>query len=327
MKYRILSAIVLLSSIVLVPVCNAQIRSGAIASRLPSFQQIPGALAQISVGCGIWGVNQSGEIFFYDDVTHAWDRADQSGTVFIQVAAGSSSSVNDAWALDASHVAYSHVVRNSSDGSRSTSSWDALEWPHLVQIEADLNNVWGLDESGRIYRYLKNNPIRDTPSLIQIPGTLVQIASLGGNFQVQTWGLDSSHRIYKFHELVGGGGTFELVPGALIQIAVGQWVRPTEVWGINEAHQIYRFNEKTSSFEQVPGSLARIAVGIDGVWGLNDSDEIYQFKEESNSFARVPGNLRQIALAPGCDDGIWGINSKNEIYRMGVATDAMQLRH
>jgi hypothetical protein len=267
-------------------------------------------------------VNSSGQAFYYNDANHGWVGDDHSDVVFTQVVAGGSGSFNDSWALAASHVPYSHGVSNSSDGSRSVSSWDAMDWPHFAQISSDYNNVWGLDESNRIFRYMKYYR-----TFFQIPGSLVQIASLGGKFQVQAWGLDAAHHIYKFQDAVGGHGTFEPVSGELIEIAVGNTPRAIEVWGINSAHQIYRFNDKTRSFEQVPGALAKIAVGIDGVWGLNDSGDIYRFNASTNSFEQVPGNLKQIALASGCDDGVWGINGRNEVFRLSVATDAMQYQH
>lgn len=322
MQYRIPAILIILSPTFLASVSDAQSRSNARRSAAPTFQQMPGALTQISVGCGVWGVNSSGEAFYYNDASHGWIGDDRQSVAFSQIVAGGSGSFNDSWAIAASHVPYSHGVRNSSDGSRSTSSWDSMDWPHFVNIASDFWNVWGIDESNRVFRYMKGHG-----EFFQIPGSLVQIASIGGNFEVQAWGLDKANHIYKFHDAVGGHGTFEQVPGELIQIAVGNTPRAIEAWGINSAHQIYRYSYTTQSFEQVPGALATIAVGIAGVWGLNDSGEIYRFNASTNAFERVPGNLKQISLAPGCDDGVWGINSRNEVFKLSVATDAMQYQH
>ena len=41
------------------------------------------------------------------------------------------------------------------------------------------------------------------------------------------------------------------------------------------------FNPNSQLFEQIPGSLVQIAIGLgSGVWGINASNEIFKFFED-----------------------------------------------
>src|SRR5258708_2950872 len=126
MQYTIPGILIILSPMFLASVSDAQSRSNTRTSAAPTFQQMPGALTQISVSCGVWGVNSSGRAFYYNDVNHGWVGDDHSDVVFTRVVAGGSDSFNDSWGLSASHIPYNHGVRNSSDGSRSVISLDAM---------------------------------------------------------------------------------------------------------------------------------------------------------------------------------------------------------
>jgi hypothetical protein len=55
----------------------------------------------------------------------------------------------------------------------------------------------------------------------------------------------------------------------------------TDVWGVNASNEIFRFNPNSQLFEQIPGSLVQIAIGLgSGVWGINASNEIFKFFED-----------------------------------------------
>ena len=65
--------------------------------------------------------------------------------------------------------------------------------------------------------------------------------------------------------------------------------------------------------DHVPGSLAQIAVGVDGdFWGLNSASSIYHYAQ-SGFWTQVSGQLAHIAV--GSAGAVYGINSSGGAFR------------
>jgi len=101
---------------------------------------------------------------------------------------------------------------------------------------------------------------------------------------------------------------FQNVPGTLASIAVGG---DGSVWGIAPDSSVWRFTAG-GQFQNVPGKLASIAVGADGsVWGLSSDSRIWQFT--GGKFQNVPGTLASIAV--GNANAVWGIAPDSSVWQ------------
>jgi hypothetical protein len=193
----------------------------------------------------------------------------------------------------------------------------------LVQIAAGGASVWALASNGNPYIF-KTNKFVLANSI-----SLTQIAVGGGNvFQADAvWGLDSSGLIYRALKS-GTTWAFSQVPGILDLIAVGAGnqdnCHPYEVWGLNPSAQIYRYNFCGQSFEQVPGTLATLAVGGGGVWGINGSGTSFRFSFGTLLFdGSFGGPFTQITVGP---NGVWAIDSRSNLRQYNNQSDFLDRR-
>ena len=181
----------------------------------------------------------------------------------------------------------------------------------LVQVAAGGGSVWALSNTGSHPYVYQGGQFVLANSI-----ALAQIAVGGGNaFQADTvWGLDSSGNIYKAAK-TAGAWVFTQVPGVLKQIVVGPGYQdkchPYEVWGFDLSTQIFRYDFCGKTFNQVPGSLSRIALGGGDMWGINLNGGIFRYDFTTGGFDQLPGVLTQITVGP---DGFWGLYS-GQIYQ------------
>jgi Tectonin domain len=115
---------------------------------------------------------------------------------------------------------------------------------------------------------------------------------------------------------VAPSGSFQQMPGSLSKLSVG--VDGT-VCGINSASRIYCFNPQTQNWTGLPGLLTQIAVGAKGImWGLTAAGDIYRYDPGTGNWDYIPGNLSRIAV--GSDGDVWGLSSSNGIYHFDSTT-------
>ncbi|HTT24880.1 MAG TPA: tectonin domain-containing protein [Candidatus Sulfotelmatobacter sp.] len=160
---------------------------------------------------------------------------------------------------------------------------------------------------------------------VQHRAKMAQIASGGAS----VWGLDTNGHPYIFK----GASFVQASTISLAQIAVGggSTRQPDAVWAVDWAYNIYHVVKSgtTYLFNQIPGSLDTIAVGIgyqDGchpyeVWGLNYAAEIWRFDFCKNNWDQIWGSLQTLAVSGG---DVWGINGNGDLYVFDYGTLGFQ---
>lgn len=263
-----------------------------------SLTQVPGALAQISVGAdgSVWGLNSGGQIFNYS-ANQGWVYI--PGTL-AHITAGSASAV---WGLNASQLIFSWAS--------SSVTWDYIPGT-LTQIAIGSDgDVWGLNASQSVYHYDSVNQ-----KWQQIPGTLAKIA-VGSDGEV--WGINPSNSVFRFN---AAARTFGQIPGSLTQIAVGA---DGDVWGL-ENQSILHFSPLSQTFTSMAGSLSQITVGSGGnVYGLNSQNQVCQYNAQSQSCSWIAGNLTQIAAS--ANGSFWGLDSSGNIWTLNKAVQPSGIFH
>jgi len=267
---------------------------------LVGWQQVPGSLAQISVGSdgSIWGINGAGQIYMFNPQTQTWQAVKGALT---QIAVGSSGYV---WGLNAAGQIYRYDAVNQ--------TWDQIPGI-LSQIAVGSDgDVWGINASAEVYHF--NSALQ---TWVQIPGAMAQIAV---GYDGAIWGLNAAQQIYRFNP---GTQSWQQIPGALKQIAVGA---DGDVWGINSGGQAYHFNSLRQQWDNPSANLAQIAVGSgSNVWGLDSASNIWHFNPQAQAWDLVPGQLSQIAAA--ANGAVWGLGSAEQIYQFIQPTQATQTFH
>jgi len=157
---------------------------------------------------------------------------------------------------------------------------------------------------------------------VQHKAKMAQIAS--GSASV--WGLDTNGHPYMFK----GSSFVQEGTISLAQIAVGGGSvrQPDTVWALDSAGNIYQVHKSgtTYLFNQIPGSLASIAVGIGyedschpyEVWGLspyvvgvNPGVGIWRFDFCKSNWDRIPGTLAGLVVGAG---EVWGIDGNDSVF-------------
>jgi hypothetical protein len=181
----------------------------------------------------------------------------------------------------------------------------------LTQVAAGRAEVWGLNASHQVYRFIPG-----TRKFVKISGSLTQIAVGGGTVLQadEVWGVNASGT-YQFNfstkKLV-------LVTEALSQIVVGEGdgdsCHPYEVWGINPNLLVYRYDYCSGQFHLSPNAppLTHIATGGGDLWGLDEFAQIWHYSFQQQQWNQIPGSLQQITV--GVND-VWGLDGSGNAYR------------
>ena len=208
------------------------------------------------------------------------------------------------------------------------------------------DEIWGLDSSGNVFHFNYGKK-----SFTQLPGSLSQIAVGEGDIDschpYEVWGINVNENIFRYNYCTK---KFDSIPGFLTVIATCGG----GVWGINSSSELFAFNFSNQTFQDttfsgpiflaadvygvwaigtngaiawvgafggaygegiIPGSLAQIAAGGDGVWGINSSQSIFRLDPASGNFVNVPGFLTQIAVGSGA--GVWGVSpNSGEVFTL-----------
>ena len=163
---------------------------------------------------------------------------------------------------------------------------------------------------------------------VQNKARMAQIASGG----MSVWGLGTNG-----HPYISRGGSFvQASTISLTQIAVGggNLRQPDAVWAIDSAYNIYEVVKSgtTYLFNQIPGSLDFIAVGIGyqdachpyEVWGLNQFAEIWRYDFCAKNWSQIPGSLGWMIVSGG---DVWGVNGINQLYRFDYTSLTFKFVH
>jgi hypothetical protein len=139
-----------------------------------SFFQVPGILAQITVGDGeVWGLNAAGQIYQFNIQTETWGQVPG-------ILAGIETGGGQVWGLNSSLRIF-RLDRNSGTFTQVPGI--------LAHISVGGNGVWGLNFSGSIYRFDESSQ-----GFVQMTGVLSTVASGTGG----VWGLNAANDIYVF---------------------------------------------------------------------------------------------------------------------------------
>jgi hypothetical protein len=187
----------------------------------------------------------------------------------------------------------------------------------LTQVAAGRAEVWGLNASHQVYRF-----IRGTRTFVKISGSLTQLAVGGGSLlqSDEVWGVSASGAIYRFNFSTK---TLVQVTGVLSQIVVGEGdfdsCHPYEVWGINPNLLVYRYDYCSGQFHQSPTAppLTHIATGGGDLWGLDEFAQIWHYSFQQQQWNQIPGSLQQITV--GVND-VWGLDGLGNVYRYDPST-------
>lgn len=143
----------------------------------------------------------------------------------------------------------------------------------------------------------------------------------------EVFGVDDTNAAWRYQP---GSSSFKKIAGALLdRLAVGGGTdsQLDEVWGIGVNSQVFRFNYSTNTFDQIPGNLARITVGVGyedqchpyEVWGINNGQQVFRYDYCSGQFNPSPGSFLDEIATGGSD--VWGINDNLQIVHYSFAQE------
>jgi hypothetical protein len=194
-----------------------------------AFVKVPGILSQIVVGEGdqdvchayeVWGIAPDSTVWRYNYCTGGFDQI-VVPKPFTHIATGG----GVVWGLDEFAQIYVYNFQlpqwvQVSGGFAGT----------LQQITVGVNDAWGLDGNGVVYRFDPNGA-----SFVQWPVAFDQIAA-GGN---GVWGiLNGDNRVYRLDYSSSRFVFLDLNTSGVAQIAVGYG---GGVWLVNSSHQVFTF--------------------------------------------------------------------------------------
>jgi len=269
--------------------CLAALIVPATAQHFKQVTGFTGSMASVAAGRSeVWGVNTSGQVFRLTGTKFV----SVPGTLSqIAVGGGTVTQKDEIWGLDSSGSVFHFNY-----GKKSFTQLPGF----LSQIavgEGDIDSchpyeVWGINSNQNIFRYNYC-----TKKFDSISGFLTQISTAGG----AVWGLNFSSELYAFNfsnqtfqdTLINGYGIFA--------------ADVNDVWALNGSGEIIAAGASGGNFgaSLIPGTLAQISAGGDGVWGINSSQLIFRFDPGSGTFVNVSGFLTQIAVGSGA--GVWGV--------------------
>jgi virginiamycin B lyase len=282
-----------------------------------TFQQVPGSLAQISVGADgtVWGLDSNQNIFTWDSSTSQFIQIPGQLT---QIAVGNANAV---WGINAQNQIF---------------RWDAANqsWTYilgsLIQIAVGADgDVWGVNADQQVYHY--NQQAQSWDYIIGGLGaaffgfnTQVEVGNDGSVYILDQYGLG----FYAPYWYNPGTRQFEGVPGTIALLNPNNELMNTLAVGADgdlwSAGPNYTFHYSLLQPEWVPNASAlitQLAVGsAANVWGILAANygsgpmdgPIYHWDAQSANWVSVPGALTQIAA--GADGSVWGVNSAHQVF-------------
>jgi hypothetical protein len=308
---RSLLSFSLASAFTLVP-CLAQ---GGGSPQL-RFEQVPGSLAQISVGAdgSVWGVNGSQQIFTYNTSTASWTQIPGALTY---VAVGNANAV---WGINAQQQIFHWDVGHASwvnvPGSLSE-----------IAVGAD-GDVWGINYQAIAFHLNPQTGLfEQVPSPAQPPGRsgVVPLGALKVESAGAVYVLGSTASILEqvMFWYNPGTRTFEAVDDInnLGDFAAGV---DGSVWATSFS-QAHYYDMRSDSFHptfvSVPysGFISKLFVGYGGaVFALDTLGNILRWDGTSQTWTEISGNLSSISV--GANGDVWGINSYQQIFHLAGTT-------
>lgn len=189
-----------------------------------------------------------------------------------------------------------------------TGQWKIVSG-HLVQLDVDETEVWGVNRYDDIWRRPVNH---GHGPWTNIPGKLIHVSASGKNY---IWGVNREQRIYKCKKPCNGA--WQLVDGLLKQLDGGS----TYVYGVNRYNDIYYLPiDGSGIWKQIPGKLKHItASGEKELFGVNTANHVFRCKKPcfDGKWQRIDGALKQCDASHG---QLWGVNSADQIWVRNVST-------
>ena len=230
------------------------------AGSLPAgWTQAPGALTQIEIGRvqHIWGVNSSG--YAYQWSNSKWNKR-SSTPKLKQVSVGHDGVVG---AVDqAGNVFY----------------WEGSAWKQLPGVlthisVGDINNVWGVNSAGAVYRFDKVNvkwvKKSSSPAIKYVSigrdGTVVAVKSNGAAVQWtgSKWGTAGNSPSLRSVSVADSGN----------------------IWGVNSSGQAVKRSGSSWNVVSSP-TLTQVSVGTDGIAvGVDSSKKVFYYQAGSSTNA------------------------------------------
>jgi hypothetical protein len=196
----------------------------------------------------------------------------------------------------------------------------------LVQFSAGNKDIWGINETGRIYAH----QIDGIPANKWATGSIsnAKRVELGGGY---AWILLSSGLLGRAELGQGETQTHRSTIFINSDASVGgnTTVSPLdfslsvkEAWVVNTDGKVYtRPLSASKPWKQLPGLLKAIAAENQSVWGITPTDSIVRMNSESQlRWDTIPNPHKLIKLSGGNSE-VWGVNAKNEVYRINSSGD------
>ena len=216
------------------------------AAAFASWTQMPGSLAQVSVGSAtqMWGVQANQQIWRWNG--SGWT---QIPGYLVCVSVGSDATV---WGVNANQQIY----------RRDGDDWTLIPGT-LVQISVgSATNVWGVNASDRVYRW--NGSDWD-----QVADGLMYVSAAADG---SVWGVKRTGQVWR-----RDGSGWTQTGWTLANIAVGS---ASNVWGVTANGEV---QQRTGiSWTTMPGPMKQVAVGVDGtVLGVNSATQLFRWTPDA----------------------------------------------
>jgi hypothetical protein len=179
------------------------------------------------------------------------------------------------------------------------------------------------------------------------PGDLIRFVAAGRGHNVdgchlkEVWGISVANHLFRRNDCTDAWEQIQGPPLVTLAVGGGQ-AGGGEVWGLDATGQVFRFDAAAVpvSFQQVPGTLTRLAVGVDGVWGILDptpvdtggatiarigvgvslAPQVFQYDADAATpaFVQIP-NAEMKDIAAG-GNGVWALDQSGHVFRLQAVT-------
>jgi hypothetical protein len=225
------------------------------------------AMKRIAAGWkDAWGIRESdNQIYCHESDGYPvvpWRRLNTS-----QAAKDLTFSTNMAWMINASGGVYSANLSDQA-ATNTASGWTGRTVTGLtiVDIDASLSRVWGVDSNNKVY--YRN--LAGTRPWTQVAGELTSIAA----DESYVWGFAPNGDLMCMPAISKSGWRKVDNPYNVTAISAGSG----EVWGITADNKIYRINSSgIGRWYYVTEGYKDVAIGVDCVWLLDLDGKPYRY--------------------------------------------------
>jgi hypothetical protein len=188
--------------------------------------------------------------------------------------------------------------------------------PKLAYIYVGSSQVWGRDDTGNVYQYVKA-----TNSFNQILGAVLSQIAVGQGETV--WGINSwtGGQIYQY-DFTTKSFVQEDPSLSLAQISAGAY----GIWGVGLTGGLHYWNSAANTFDKYTHTgfpaVASVSVGTDEPWVIDTSDNPWLYNTNTGFFDKITSAaLAQISV--GSALYAWAVDNSDNIYTYNVQTEVM----